>query len=296
MKYKFAIIFLAVFSLLSLHTMNVSAATISASAESAVSSGDTSIIDVFLNTEGAVINSIDGSISLSDEHNGNFEIQDISLVNSVFTLWPRKPSLESNGKISFIGGVPGGVAGDRLLIFKLVVKINASGKFSVNPNSLSAYVNDGLGTAINITKDASIIVVAPSNGESKDKWKEVISNDNVAPEPFTISLVEDPNLFDGRKFISFETTDSQSGISYYEVRERGYEAVRSGTTYVLIEQNKSVDVVVTAYDKAGNFQISTMGGSQPINWLSILVTLLIIGVVYKLINLVRRKRSIKNAQ
>lgn len=266
------------------------AATISASSTSSISAGDTSVIDVYLNTENQDINSIDGSIILKDDHGGNFEVKDISLVNSSFTMWPRKPSLEDGHKIYFVGGIPGGIKGDRLLMFKIIVKINQSGSFSLGPNGLVAYLNDGIGTDVKITKDLSSISIGESKGSPKDSWLEIISNDDVPPEPFEIKVIQDENLFDGRKFAYFETTDSGSGIDYYEIREGGGSNIRTGTSYVLINQEKNLDLVVTAHDKAGNFQVSTLKQEDKINWLSIAISVLVIFFGVKLVKRIRRNR------
>ncbi len=291
------IFYFFLFSFLVIFPVRIFAVAVTASSTSAVSAGDTSIIDVFINTEGKVINSVDGSIVLSDEHQGNFEIKDISLVNSAFTMWPRKPSLEADRKISFVGGVPGGVQGDRVLLFRVVVKINQSGNFTIKPDGVRAYVNDGLGTAVNATNTGSIIAISlSSQGEVKNLWEEIISNDNTAPAPFEISMVSDPNIYDGKKFITFETTDMESGISHYEVREGAYEAVRAGTNYVLITQDEDVEIVVTAYDKAGNFQVAVLNEKTPVNWTGILVALAIIISIYQIIKLVRSKKKKVNEE
>lgn len=162
------------------------ASFIFSSSEDSISAGDTSIINIFLNTEGESINSIDGSIVLSDENNGNFEVKDLIVVDSAFSFWPRKPSLENRQKISFTGGVPNGVTGERLLVFKMVVKINHVGDFKIKPNGLNVYLNDGLGTAKSIVKNESVISVTPLKDKAKDNWEEVISSDNTPPEPFIV--------------------------------------------------------------------------------------------------------------
>lgn len=291
MKYKFIIITILC---LILAPRLVGAAVISASTDSSVSAMDTAIVNVFINTEGQNINSVDGSVSLSDEHGGNFELRDISLVDSVFTMWPRKPSLEAGQKIYFVGGVPGGVNGDKLLLFRIIVKINASGNFSVSPNKLVAYINDGSGTGVNVVGVRSLIAVGKAKSEPQDKWKEIVSNDNVAPEPFTVNVVQDENLFDGRKFLSFETFDSGSGVSYYEVQEGKNPPVKTGNTYVLIDQIGKVDVVVTAYDKAGNFQIATLKVNKGINWLAIIFYVVILSIVYLVVLRIIKIKKIKN--
>ncbi len=265
--------------------------SITVSSTSAVSALDITILEVYLDTEGQVFNSVDGSIVLSDEHGGNFEIREISLANSVFTMWPRKPSLESNNTINFIGGVPEGVVGERLLLFKIIVKINQPGIFKATLLEGISYLNDGLGTPSTISPKMSEITIGAPREESQNKWEEIISNDNNAPLPFEISLMQDVNLYDGNKFISFETFDKESGISHYEVREGANPAVRTGTTYVLIDQKNKVDIVVTAYDKAGNFQVSTLKGGSSINWTSIVVVVLLAYLIKKIVVKIRNRKN-----
>lgn len=267
------------------------ASTIRVSSESSVYAKDVSILNVFLDTEDEVINSLDGNVILSDNNKGNFEVKDLSLANSVFNLWPRKPSLQESNKIYFVGGVPGGIKGNNLLLFKIIVKINESGNFSISPENLKAYLNDGLATSRIISKNISTISVSDSRTNPQDKWKEIISNDNTAPESFEIKVLQDENLFDGKKFLSFETRDNESGINYYEVKEGDAKPVRTGNTYILINQKNKPDVIVTAYDKAGNFQVATLNGKCPIHWGSIIVTLIILVVLYKIIKRIRKNRK-----
>lgn len=287
------LLMLAILGVLVIPT-TTSAASLKVSSGSAVSSGDTSIIEIYLDTEGKNINTIDGSIVLSDTHQGNFEIKDVSLVNSAFTMWPRKPSLGEGHQISFVGGVPGGVVGDRLLLFKVIVKINDSGEFKITPNKILAYLNDGLGTGVELSRDVSVINIGSSKGSPKDNWAEIISNDNTAPLKFEVVLNQDANLFDGKKFISFETTDAESGIDYYEVMEGSYPLVRSGTNYVLIEQDKDLKVVVYAYDKAGNFQVATLDNQTPINWVGIAIVILLVVTLRKVFLKFRNKNRNQN--
>lgn len=299
MKYKNLILnniknikrLLIVFAVLFCFPSNIFAANLRVSSESTVYAKDVNILNVFLDTEDETINSLDGYVILSDTNNGNFEVKDLSLVNSVFNLWPRKPSLQESNTIYFVGGTPGGVKGNNLLIFKIIVKINEPGNFSISPKNLKAYLNDGLATSRNIEKNISNISIGNSRTNPEDKWKEIISNDNTAPESFEIKNIQDDNLFDGKKFLSFETTDKESGINYYEVKEGDAKAVRTGNTYILIDQKNKLDVIVTAYDKAGNFQMATLNGKEPIHWRSILVTLVILIVFYKLIKRVNKNRK-----
>jgi len=283
---------LAVFLLLILSFPAKSfAASISASTGDDAYAKDTIIINVFLDTEGENINTIDGGIILSDTNGNDFKVKDLSLVDSAFTVWPRKPSLVSGGdKITFIGGIPNGTKGNNLLLFKIIATVNQAGNFSVMPSKTLAYLNDGLGTSRSVTKNYSTIKILGARKESVDKWDDVIFNDNVPPEPFKINLYKDPELYDGNKFISFETTDGQSGVSYYTVKEGDNPPVRTGTNYILNDQKNPVKIVVTAYDKAGNAQIATFTEKKPIHWLTVILSVLIIFFGYKIFKKVRKSK------
>ncbi|MDQ5954338.1 MAG: hypothetical protein QG583_266 [Patescibacteria group bacterium] len=264
------------------------AAFIKVNTEDSISAGDTSIINIYLDTEGKNINSVDGVISLNDKSSSKFEIKDISLANSVFSMWPRKPILENN-RISFIGGVPGGVSGENLLLFKIILKVNEPGEFIISPNNVVAYLNDGLGTSLNITPKDSVVSILSPTEDSQDKWQEIVSNDHTPPMSFEIILIQDENLYDGKKFISFEAIDNESGISHYEVKEGIYPIVRAEMNYVLIDQKRKPDITVIAYDKAGNIQVSIL--KHKVNNYFIVFIVIIILFMHQLIKRFRKSKN-----
>jgi len=80
-----------------------------------------------------------------------------------------------------------------------------------------------------------------------------ILKDTEQPEPFDIFIARDASIFEGKKFLSFSTTDSISGIDYYEVNEgTGWKGTES--PYVLENQDflGSRKVGVRAVDRANN--------------------------------------------
>ena len=268
------------------------AASLSAVVADDVSLGDTVIVDVFLDTEGEEINSVDGSVVFKNEEVG-FEITNLSVAGSVFPMWPRSPSLRDGHIVDFIGGVPGGVNGKDLLLFSVVVKVVASKNLLVESSNAVAYLNDGEGTARVITNSVSTIPVGFSDGVSRDVWRDRVAGDNTPPETFTVQLLQDDALFNGMKFLYFETTDAQSGIAYYEVQEAGHKKVRTGTSYVLINQNDNVTATVTAYDIAGNARtvsFSEKGTSS--RWIQTSFLIVAGILVYLIIRRIRRR--IKN--
>ncbi len=223
-----------------------------------ISAGDSIIINVRLNTESASINTVDGEIALA--LNGKrLTIREFSLANSALAIWPLRPSLSQDGKsISFVGGLPGGLVATDAVLFKIVLTPEEAGDLFINPVTFSAYLNDGKGTPVSVSKQALTISVAkPVKGSlPKDNWQDLLVADNTPPEPFVINLYQDPETNDGQKFIDFYATDNQTGVAYYEVLEGDLAPVRSGSPYTLQNQLAPLPlkISVIAHDKAGNLR------------------------------------------
>ena len=80
--------------------------------------------------------------------------------------------------------------------------------------------------------------------------------------------------------MSFNTTDEQSGIAYYEVKEDNLPPVRSSNTYILQEQNKPVKVTIIAYDLAGNARESIYSSDSPNYIIYFVIFILVILLVF----------------
>jgi hypothetical protein len=263
-------------------------------AQNKISVGDTAILNVKINAEGATINTVEGTVSLKSL-GGNLVVKEFSLANSAFGLWPRTPSLSNDGKtISFVGGVPGGFSIEGATLFKIIVEAQKEGAVTLVPESLNAFANDGEGTKVSIKGvNLPVTVISAQKGvQPTNEWQKVIGGDKTAPEDFIIVLGQDSSLFEGKKFAFFSALDNQSGVDHYDVSENGAPAVRSGSTYVLQDQSGQVKLDVIAYDKAGNKKSSTYSGTgsetqsggKGISWVtivSIVVALYIIRKIYK---------------
>lgn len=255
--------------------------------------GDTIMFSVRVDSENKNINAVEGSVLLNHP-SGSVSLTDINTSGSKFSLWPNKPLPSvDNTDISFSGGVPGGLNSKDAIIFNIVLKLEKVGQISLTPNNFSVYLNDGKGTKDEVGVKNLVIDVLPKKSDSQlvDDWSSLISNDKTPPEPFEIYLGQEGSVFDGKKFLSFNATDGQSDIAYYEVTEGNLPPVRSKDTYVLHEQNKPVKVTVIAYDSAGNARKSVYG-SAPYNIyytvIIIFTVLILVFVIYK-----KRKRSLK---
>lgn len=266
--------------------MSASAATVYLeSYRNTMAVGDTTVIAVKINADGAILNTVDGEVAIKSSK-GSISVQEFSLANSSFGLWPRTPSLSQEGHlISFVGGVPGGFSIEGATLFKVVVEAKKEGTITISPQNLSVFSNDGKGTKLPVTtKDLTINVIAKKQGApSQNDWSSIVSQDITPPEKFIIVLGQDNNLFDGKKFAFFSAVDNQSGIDHYDVSENGGAVVRSGSTYVLQNQGENVRLDVVAYDKAGNKQTSSYNPSATKNnttWI-IVVVVLVLFIVFR---------------
>src|SRR3989344_2411369 len=171
--------------------------------------GDTIIFSVRVDSENKNINAVEGSVML-DYLAESVSLIDINTAGSKLSLWPGKPlPSESNTSISFAGGTPGGFNSTDAIIFNIVLKLQKVGRITLAPDNFSVYLHDGKGTKDEISVKNLVIDVLPKKLDSRprDDWNNLTSNDKTPPEPFEIYLGQDGSVFDGKKFLSFSTTD-----------------------------------------------------------------------------------------
>ena len=257
--------------------------------------GDTILFSVYVDSESKNINAVEGEVLL-DHAAGAVSLADINTAGSKFSLWPGKPlPSERNTRISFTGGSPGGLISKDAIVFNIVLKLKETGQVALSPNNIEVYVNDGKGTKDEVSIKDLIIDVLPkkSDAQSADDWSTIISNDKTPPESFEITHGKDPSVFDNQYFISFFTTDAESGIAYYEVQEGERDFVRAESPYLLQDQSLKNLIKVKAIDKAGNERIEEFKPTVPevipptkfyktiIFWLIIALVLIAIGTFFK---------------
>lgn len=248
--------------------------------------GDVVVAELSLQELEQTINAMDGYISFDP----NFlKVEDVSIGDSVFTLWPRTPVFSNdNGRIIFTGGIPGGLKNTKGKVLRIVFLAKNTGDTSLAVSNESVlYLNDGQGTKVsprNISLDFSI-AEADENVPTQNNWNEQLVNDKTGPENLIVQLGRDASIFDGRYFISFFAQDKETGIDHYEVKEGEKDFAYSESPYVLNDQQLKTKVFVKAIDKAGNATIvefKTKVSFYAQAWFAILVALLVvIGFIWK---------------
>lgn len=227
--------------------------------------GETFTVNVRLNTEGEAINAVE----LGFLYPGVLRVRSVSKAGSAIQLWVQEPSF-TGAAITFIGGAPGGIRSSSALIGRITFEARALGEGGLGLTSdSSVLLNDGSGTAANLKIASTLFKIDPRGSQPETTASPDAETpapeaeeftDSKKPNRFVIIVGTDPRVFNGQKFISFFTTDAESGIDRYEVREgKGpYKVAR--TPYLLSEPDKRNTIRVRAYDFAGNYRESVYPG------------------------------------
>lgn len=239
--------------------------------------GDTFVVNVRLDANGECVNVVSGDIAYPKDL---LRASALSQGESILTLWTEAPRINSaEGRITFVGGVPGGycgrIAGDpgyANIIGKMIFTIPAETKPGILPSiiilpSSEVLLADGRGTPAPLLIKNATFTVASGTGTFVNEWLDQIQDDTVPPESFSIDLHRDENTVGGRYFVVFQTTDKQSGVAKYELIERDRdrpEFIRGTRTapawrpvqspYVLEDQTLNSTIIVRAIDNAGQIR------------------------------------------
>lgn len=252
--------------------------------ESEIYPGDSISLSVRLDTEeGECVNVIDAVI----EYDPELVAVDVSRGDSIMPIWVEDPKIDKNNRlVTFAGGIPNGycgrIAGDPRLtnvIAELIMQAptlsisigdtDDLGEIKFRPET-KVLLNDGLGSEAPLTTYGSKLLLndKPRN-EPINEWNSRVAEDVTAPQSFSIALTSDPSIYNGRYFITFNTTDKQSGIDHYEIMEEpiddfnlfGWGAADAPWTierspYLLKDQSLNSTIRVKAVDKSGNEYIA----------------------------------------
>jgi hypothetical protein len=271
--------------------------------------GDTFLAHLRLNNEGECINTVEASISYPPEL---LEASTVSTGESILTLWVEEPTIDQEqGRITLAGGIPAGycgrVQGDPGLsnrVATFVFRVPASARELEAPQQApitvadgSVLLNDGSGTQASLSAKAVNLTISASTTNSVNEWRTALQEDETPPNPFSVSVEQNSAVFDGNYYITFATTDKQSGLNYYQVKEvpkpaEGEEPDREAGTwtraqspYELEHQRLDKVVYVRAVDHAGNTRIASVTPESVTTlkrdvYSTLLLTLLVLGLAF----------------
>ncbi len=284
--------------------------------------GEVFIVPVRIDTEGACINTVRMDFSYTTDH---LDIVEVARGRSILTLWTEEPQFDREaGSVTFSGGIPGGycgrVVGDPGLtniIAELVFRVQPTTEqlaTSIRIDEAEVYGHDGQGTVLPARLESQAVPIdGLATTTPQDAWVARVKQDITAPELFEIILDTEPYVARGRYFIAFNTTDKQSGIAYYEVREtdperwgflsfvsREAQWITTKSPYVLRDQSLNSTIQVKAVDKAGNERVVSFQPPEElrrvftfldlVGWLILLVLLTACGfIALKLVRAYRRE-------
>lgn len=283
MNYLIKIHLLVILAFSMLIPTALSAAEIRVNAEKVnVGVGDQFLVNVTVYSTESV-NTIEGQIVFPTD---KLAVKEISDGNSVVNFWIERPTLGSDGIVSFSGITPGGFVGVNNHILSVIFEARETGLASIEMHSLKALLNDGSGTEVPLS--AHNTAVSIKAGDSQVRKEKVI--DQEPPEDFILVITEDQALFEGRKFLVFAAQDKISGIDHYEIREGewGWFTVAE-SPYPLKHQLRDRKIFVKAIDKNGNERVMAMEAQYPSKWYQrhvlsgIILALIVCGFLIKIL-------------
>ncbi len=214
---------LSIFGFLFMHVQSSFAATLRAiSAQETIVAGDTFLIEWLLDTEGQMINVIDGAITYSPQ---TLDVVSVSTANSAATLWTATPHVTSPGVIGFTGGIPAGINSSQVALIRTTFRAKASGDAAVSVASGSkAYLSDGAGSPIALSATPVVFsifsasksgytVSSPTHPDQHVWYKDhrvVITFSTKPGEEYSYSMSTNPEL------IPDQTADTAGAAVVYD--------------------------------------------------------------------------------
>jgi hypothetical protein len=248
---------------------------------------DSSLVKITIDTDQRAINVVDGTITFE-----NARIVSTTTGGSILELWPQLPTVTDGTTVTFAGGTPSSVFGKTLRLFTVAVTPTTNQPIIARITHAHAYLDDGTGSPVAIP-DATIEIPVVLQQQNNDSLAASIADDTIPPQPFTITLGREAATYDGRYFISFYSTDGESGIQTYEIIE-GTEITRTtSSTYVLKDQSLSKNITVRAIDAAGNVRSETYTHSAQYTYSRTRLAYLIlsIGALIALLYILRNRKK-----
>ncbi|MCI0532772.1 hypothetical protein L0Y49_00975 [bacterium] len=256
------------------------------------------------------VNVIEGNIRVPD----SVTFLRASDGGSIVKLWVEGAAYDAASRsLSFAGMMPGGFVGNRGKILTIFFKREPNfaeaspGAFSFDTAKTKLYENTGEGTEAKL-KTAPLVLTADFFKKAENVNEDSPVPDTAPPEIFNATIARDPEMFDGKYYLIFAGSDSESGILRYEVAEGEKNEVfdyakllwkEAKGMYVLEDQGRSVYIYVKAIDNAGNSRIAVLlpaekfstlfSPSSPLFWVILIIICLAFGGLYSLYSFARRE-------
>jgi hypothetical protein len=251
MKPSIYIILIAAIATGIFHVLPANAATLDVTADPTAAIGQPFQVGVALDTQGDDANAIQGEIVFPPNL---FTLEAINDGSSPVSLWIEPPHETSSGTIVFSGIVPGGFKGETNSVFGAILVPTGIGTGVIDIENVQLLRNDGQGSVIPLTTAGQTVVVgstATSPGE--------LTTPSTTPQKFTPIVSHSPDVYGGKYFLVFSTTDKGSGINHYDVLEMPSGASLGGnpawitatSPYLLKDQSLSSDIYVRAVNNEG---------------------------------------------
>jgi len=131
--------------------------------------GDEKEIDVMIDSQGTPINALGGTVAFPSDL---LSLEKVDIGDSPIDAWIEKPTLDSDGKLSWSGIIAGGWNGTRGafydgthpgVLFKLFFKAKAAGTPALSFEDLVAKANDGKGTDVYISGNQAMFPLTDGN-------------------------------------------------------------------------------------------------------------------------------------
>ena len=206
------------------------------------------IVEVTVDPEGKVINAIEGILQFQTTQYVEISSVVTETGDSAFSLWPVDPIYNDADKtVRFAGGVTKGFT-EEDLVFRMRIFTAKGGQVSLAWIGGNAYVDDGLGTPDPVSSRSVTLLLSQSIPNPINPS----SADSQPPTFDTVEIGQNEEVYEGKAFISFHAIDDVSGIDRYVVTENNVVTEVKDGVYVFQDQERKVDVLLTAFDKAGN--------------------------------------------
>lgn len=260
-------------------------------------------LKIKLNSDGITINAAKASISFPK---GLASVQSVSKLGSIFQLWPEEPSFSnSNGTISFGGGVPAPGFNGMDTVIVVNFKVKTAGNANINITDGQILAADGRGTDILSSLRGGVYTFIAAKTPQPVKEKPVATTSQVSIIPAPEILVYPKYYVSGEElfYVEGKAVPSSTVMIYLKSGESAYKHWETGSDengdwvfsgeetmasgqYILSAKIKTADGQFSGFSPGYRVNVSLPGitiGSLVIPYPTFLIILIILIILITLI-------------